>query len=72
MWIPEFLMVYKIRGGGGWGGEMIGWELDPGGGRGRGGKVRRESAGGGGDTGGKPPDTSYTPSLLPTPQHLPT
>ena len=28
MWIPEFLMVYKIRGGAG---EMTGWELDRGG-----------------------------------------
>ena len=52
MWIPEFLMVYKIRGGGRAGGVMsrVGndrGELDRGG-RGRGGEVRWESAGGGG------------------------
>ena len=46
MWIPEFLMVYKIRGGG-WGGEMIGWELDPGGGEAEGEKSGGKAPGGG-------------------------
>ena len=49
MWIPEFLMVYKIRGGGG---EMTGWELDRGGGKRPGGKSPVGKRRGGGRPGG--------------------
>ena len=75
MWIPEFLMVYQIRGGGraGWVmsrvGNDRGGELDRGGGGKRpGGEVRWESAGGGGKTpgGGGPPDTIRMPMIIAT------